>query len=127
MSLKYGTGKVDEGDKIEQDAPLVSTANDNEEADPFGLDALIPGSTKKGEKAKGKNGTTVKTRKEEEEDETKRFLKSQREALIICLEIAAQRYKIPWLVLMLLSFYDLTCALFLTCSKSVCMCAGAKQ
>ncbi|KAF7817782.1 uncharacterized protein G2W53_023237 [Senna tora] len=97
VSLKHSTGNVDEGDKMKQDTPLVSTAKDNEEeADPFGLDALIPGSTKKSEKTKGKNGGTIKTRKEEDEEETKRFLKSQREALISCLEIAARRYKIPW-------------------------------
>lgn len=96
--MKSTTIKVDEGDQVKQDTPSVSTAKDNEkeEADPFGLDALIPGSTKKSEKTKGKNGAPVKTRKEEDEEETKRFLKSQREALITCLEIAARRYKVPW-------------------------------
>ncbi|KAF8017797.1 hypothetical protein BT93_H2867 [Corymbia citriodora subsp. variegata] len=62
-------------------------ANNKEELDPFGLDALIP--------SKAKKDTAAKIRKEEE-DEDKRFLKSQREALIVCLEIAARRYKTPW-------------------------------
>lgn len=65
-----------------------------EESDPFGLDAfLAPSSVKKGDRVKGKK---VATPKDREEEETKRFLKSQREALVLCLEIAARRYKIPW-------------------------------
>ncbi|XP_065852883.1 uncharacterized protein [Euphorbia lathyris] len=70
------------------------SAEENKESDPFGLDALmIP--AKKDEKAKGKKETLAKMRKEDEE-ENKRFLKAQRESLIICLEIAAHRYKTPW-------------------------------
>ena len=40
--------------------------------------------------------TVLMKRKGQEEEETKRFLRSQREALISCLEIAANRYKTPW-------------------------------
>lgn len=93
MSLKEKdcTVMVDEGGQT-----LATDKDDDEsEADPFGLDALIPGSKKKSEKSKAKNEGAVKIRKEDEE-ETKRFLKSQREALVTCLEIAARRYKIPW-------------------------------
>nr|GMC63645.1 uncharacterized protein LOC109186887 [Ipomoea batatas] len=63
--------------------------NNKEEQDPFGLDALIPSTSKKEDKAKA-----VKEKKEP--DEAKRFLKSKREAWISCLEIAAKRYKTPW-------------------------------
>ncbi|XP_030534947.1 uncharacterized protein LOC115744013 [Rhodamnia argentea] len=70
-------------------------ANNGEELDPFGLDALIPSKAKKEENPKGKKDAAAKIRKEEE-DEHKRFLKSQREASIVCLEIAARRYKTPW-------------------------------
>ncbi|KAH0994606.1 hypothetical protein GBA52_018470 [Prunus armeniaca] len=49
---------------------------------------------KKDDKTKGKKDRTTKIRKEE--GETKRFLRSQREALVLCLEIAAHRYKTPW-------------------------------
>ncbi|KAI6692699.1 hypothetical protein NL676_020409 [Syzygium grande] len=67
-----------------------------EELDPFGLDALILSKAKKDENSKGKKDTAAKIRREGE-DEHKRFLKSQREALIVCLEIAARRrYKTPW-------------------------------
>ncbi|XP_060184509.1 uncharacterized protein LOC132614151 [Lycium barbarum] len=66
-----------------------------EESDPFGLDALIPSASKKDD-TKGKRVTLTKARKGEDEEETKRFLRSQREALISCLEIAANRYKTPW-------------------------------
>ncbi|CAK7341061.1 unnamed protein product [Dovyalis caffra] len=69
--------------------------NKKDESDPFGLDALIPSTVKKDERAKGKKDMPAMVRKEEEE-EKKRFLKSQREALIFCLEIAARRYKTPW-------------------------------
>ncbi|KAL4377830.1 hypothetical protein GQ457_02G033940 [Hibiscus cannabinus] len=76
---------------------IVASAEENnkDESDPFGLDALIPRSGKKDDRAKGKKDVTIKSRKDDEED-TKRFLKSKREALISCLEIAARRYKTPW-------------------------------
>ncbi|RDX60461.1 hypothetical protein CR513_61396 [Mucuna pruriens] len=90
-SLIDSTVTADEGGQT----PATDKDNDGEEADPFGLDALIPRSTKKGEKLMAKNEAAVKIRKENEE-ETERFLKSQREALITCLEIAARRYKTPW-------------------------------
>ncbi|CAI8603274.1 unnamed protein product [Vicia faba] len=85
MSLKDITVTVDEG------VQSLATNEENkgvEEADPFGLDALIPESTKKS----AKNDAIRK----EEEEETKRILKLQRKALITCLEIAARRYKTPW-------------------------------
>lgn len=63
--------------------------NNKEEQDPFGLDALIPSTSKKEDKTK-----VVKERKEV--NEAKRFLMSKREAWISCLEIAAKRYKTPW-------------------------------
>lgn len=66
-----------------------------DESDPFGLDALIPNPGKKDERAKGKKDVTAMGRKEDEE-ETKRFLKLKRKALITCLEIAARRYKTVW-------------------------------
>ncbi|XP_027366417.1 uncharacterized protein LOC113872792 [Abrus precatorius] len=90
-SLKDSTVTTDEHGQT----PATDKDNDGEEADPFGLDALIPGSTKKGEKLKAKNEAVAKIKKGDEE-ETKRVLKSQREALITCLEIAARRYKTPW-------------------------------
>lgn len=71
----------------------VQTDN-KEESDPFGLDDLIPSTSKKDDRSKGKRVTPTKARKGQEE--TKRFLRSQREALISCLEIAANRYKTPW-------------------------------
>lgn len=89
----------------------------------LGLDALIPSTIKKDEKPKGKKDAAAKIRKEEEE-EAKRFLTSQREALIICLEIAAQRYKTPWLKFYVICYrtfsifyvynFVIDCVLFLT-------------
>ncbi|XP_015875355.1 uncharacterized protein LOC107412161 [Ziziphus jujuba] len=89
-ALKDETETTDEDKQTKQD--VAAEENNKQESDPFGLDALIPNSGKKGEKTKGKEAAT----KIKEEDDTKRFLKSQREALIICLEIAARRYKTPW-------------------------------
>lgn len=68
--------------------------NNKDESDPFGLDALIPSKMNNDDKTKGKKDTQNKIR--EEDEENKRFLRSQREALITCLEIAAHRYRIPW-------------------------------
>ncbi|GKC11351.1 hypothetical protein Tco_1008133 [Tanacetum coccineum] len=86
--------------QTEQHAPMnpISDPSVKEESGPFGLDALIPNAPKKDEKVKAKldaEATSSKIRKEEDE-EAKRYLKSEREALIFCLEIAAKRYKIPW-------------------------------
>ncbi|CAH9092906.1 unnamed protein product [Cuscuta epithymum] len=67
----------------------VTIVNNKEEQDPFGLDALIPSTSKKDGK-----GKVPKERKEAED--ARRLLKSKREAWILCLEIAAKRYKTPW-------------------------------
>ncbi|XP_010935760.1 uncharacterized protein [Elaeis guineensis] len=63
-------------------------------SDPFGLDALLPSTSKKDERSKVKEVTAGNSMAEEEE--SKRFIKSQREVLLLCLEIAAKRYKVPW-------------------------------
>ncbi|XP_047334752.1 uncharacterized protein LOC124938372 [Impatiens glandulifera] len=83
-------------EKQEADVPDItsittSSGNENEESDPFGLDSLIPSSrtSKKDERSKEKKIN-------EEEEATMLFLKSQRAALMLCLEIAARRYKTPW-------------------------------
>ncbi|GKV12482.1 hypothetical protein SLEP1_g23619 [Rubroshorea leprosula] len=81
------------GDSQKEQVPDEEKKKD--ESDPFGLDALIPSAGKKDDRAKGKKDATVKNKKEDEE-ETKTFLKLQREALITCLEIAARRYKTAW-------------------------------
>lgn len=78
---------------------MASTASPEpdkkEESDPFGLDALLPSTTiKKEERTKGKKDAASLNKMAE--DESKRSLKTRREALILCLEIAARRYKIPW-------------------------------
>uniref|UniRef100_A0A7N0T4R4 Uncharacterized protein n=1 Tax=Kalanchoe fedtschenkoi TaxID=63787 RepID=A0A7N0T4R4_KALFE len=80
-----------------QDADLADTSSgkkESEESDPFGLDALIPSDSNSEERSKVKKAAATKN--DEEEVEMKRFLKSKREALICCLEIAARRYKVPW-------------------------------
>ncbi|XP_022719114.1 uncharacterized protein LOC111277148 [Durio zibethinus] len=82
----------DENDK-KQAIVAPAEENNKDASDPFGLDALIPRSGKKDDRKVKKD---VASKSKEDEEETKRFLKSQREALITCLEIAAQRYKTPW-------------------------------
>lgn len=86
---------VDADNQKKEETPSAPSFEDiNKEGfDPFGLDALIL--RKNDEKAKGKKDGAAKYRKEED-DENKRFLKCQREALFLCLEIAAKRYKLPW-------------------------------
>lgn len=66
-----------------------NNTNYSDDQDPFGLDALIPQNSKKDGK-----GKVAKEKKEV--DDSKKLLKSKREVLISCLEIAAKRYKTPW-------------------------------
>ena len=84
---------VDSHTKRDVSSVAIPEGTVKDDSDPFGLDALIPSKLKKDEKTKGKKEVATKI---EEEKETKRFLKLQREALILCLEIAARRYKTPW-------------------------------
>ncbi|CAL4967695.1 unnamed protein product [Urochloa decumbens] len=65
-----------------------------ESSDPFGLHDLLVHKPNKSERAREKEVAALNRKADEEE--SKRFLKSQREALLKCLEIAARRYRIPW-------------------------------
>ncbi|KAK1379245.1 Methyltransferase-like protein 6-like [Heracleum sosnowskyi] len=89
------TEMVDADNQTKEETPSAPSSEDSskEGFDPFGLDALIL--KKNDEKARGKKDGAAKYNKEED-DENKRFLKCQREALVLCLEIAAKRYKLPW-------------------------------
>lgn len=73
-------------DETEEVNAPTSEGRIEEESDPFGLDALISNAPAKEDKSNGKR----------EDEEKKRFLKLQREALLLCLESAAKRYKTPW-------------------------------
>jgi hypothetical protein len=80
---------------LPDDSTHAAASNSSEESsDPFGLDGLLEHKSKKSEKAREK--TVAALNRKADEDESKRFLKSQREALLKCLEIAARRYRIPW-------------------------------
>ncbi|KAF9608121.1 hypothetical protein IFM89_006048 [Coptis chinensis] len=81
----------------QENVPSAGSAQSNEKAelDPFGLDALLSGTSKKDERSIEKKESFGLSRKAEEE-ESKRFLRSKREALILCLDITARRYRIPW-------------------------------
>ncbi|CAA7041146.1 unnamed protein product [Microthlaspi erraticum] len=87
-----GDGQTTEG------VAEVTSAGDEEDAesDPFGLDALIPSSGKKNGKTKLRKDLATRTTEDTDAKENKRFLRSKREVLITCLEIAARRYKVPW-------------------------------
>ncbi|KAF8691768.1 hypothetical protein HU200_040163 [Digitaria exilis] len=75
-------------------AHAAASESGEESSDPFGLDDLLARKPKKSERAREKEVSALNIKAEEEE--SKRFLKSQREALLKCLEIAARRYRIPW-------------------------------
>lgn len=80
---------------LPDDSTHAAASNSREESsDPFGLDGLLEHKSNKSEKAREK--TVAALNRKADEDESKRFLKSQREALLKCLEIAARRYRIPW-------------------------------
>ncbi|CAD6241671.1 unnamed protein product [Miscanthus lutarioriparius] len=72
----------------------VASEPGEESSDPFGLDGLLEHKPKKSERAREKAVAALNRKADEEE--AKRFLKSQREALLKCLEISARRYRIPW-------------------------------
>ncbi|KAJ4785330.1 nucleolar/coiled-body phosphoprotein [Rhynchospora pubera] len=80
--------------EIPESGTSTDAKEENVVADPFGLDNLFANESKKHEKSRGKEISNLN--KKEEEDEQKSFMKSQREALLKCLEIAAKRYRIPW-------------------------------
>ncbi|KAF8107710.1 hypothetical protein N665_0118s0074 [Sinapis alba] len=71
------------------EAAASAGGQEDVESDPFGLDAWIPSGVKK-------NGKRKMTKEDTDASENKKFLRSKREALITCLEIAARRYKVPW-------------------------------
>lgn len=89
MALAKAEDELINADNSIVNAP--SLVSSNEVSDPFDLDALLPSSS---ERARSK--VVVASNKRAEEAELKRFVKSQREALLSCLEIAARRYKTPW-------------------------------
>lgn len=96
-ALKDETELTDEDGQTKQEMSFVAPSEENEEeeeSDPFGLDAFMSSSVNKGGKTKGKKDAAARIK--EEVEENKRFIKSQRVALIICLEIAARRYRTPW-------------------------------
>ncbi|KAK8945128.1 hypothetical protein KSP39_PZI008671 [Platanthera zijinensis] len=82
-------------DTVDSTSSASPSESDKQALDPFGLDALLLPAGKKDEKPRGKEAAAL-NKKVEEEAEYKRFIKAQREGLLLCLEIAARRYKIPW-------------------------------
>ncbi|XP_051133466.1 uncharacterized protein LOC127253078 isoform X2 [Andrographis paniculata] len=99
--VEEATALEDEIDDASADAqlnkepsPVRSHGHDEEELDPFGLDALISNAPTKAEKREAKE--VPSNSRQDDEVYNRRILKSRREALISCLEIAAKRYKTPW-------------------------------
>lgn len=80
--------------KTDHGIPAAASEPAEESSDPFGLDDLLERKPKKSERAREKEVAALNRKADEEE--AKRFLKSHREALLKCLEIAARRYRIPW-------------------------------
>ncbi|KAH6802402.1 nucleolar/coiled-body phosphoprotein [Perilla frutescens var. frutescens] len=85
-ALPVATKEDDMEEAVAFKDETTSEGQVEEESDPFGLDALISNAPPIEEKMNGKK----------EDEEKKRFLKLQREALLLCLESAAKRYKTPW-------------------------------
>ena len=85
---------TDEDGAMKQDILVGVPAEEHlEESNTFGLYTMLSTVVRKGF-IKGKKDATAKINVEVEEN--KRFIKSRREALITCLEIAARRYNYPW-------------------------------
>ncbi|GER38080.1 aldolase-type TIM barrel family protein [Striga asiatica] len=89
VALKNEAGELNADGQLNKE---LSPVTFNEEADdPYGLDALIS----KEEKTNRKKVPLSNSVKDDEQ-QSRRLLKLQREALVSCLEIAAKRYKTPW-------------------------------
>ncbi|KAJ0963604.1 hypothetical protein J5N97_028726 [Dioscorea zingiberensis] len=87
--------EAEENNNLDSSTPSAAPSESIKDAsDPFGLDALLPSMPKKDEKAREK--VVAFLNRQTDEEESKRFVKSKREALLLCLEIAARRYKTPW-------------------------------
>uniref|UniRef100_A0ACD5Z9B9 Uncharacterized protein n=1 Tax=Avena sativa TaxID=4498 RepID=A0ACD5Z9B9_AVESA len=80
--------------KADDSSTRAEASNSGEESsDPFGLDDLLEHKSKKSDRAREK---AVEALNRKAAEESKRYLRSRREALLKCLEIAARRYRIPW-------------------------------
>ncbi|VAI63232.1 unnamed protein product [Triticum turgidum subsp. durum] len=82
-----------ENKAADSNTPAAASNSGEESSDPFGLDNLLEHKPKKSEKSQDK-GAGALSRKADEE--SRRLLRSRREALLKCLETAARRYRIPW-------------------------------
>ncbi|CAM6036150.1 unnamed protein product [Sphagnum compactum] len=71
-----------------------TTSNTQEESDPFGLNALLPKVSKKEERARRKLEEEATSKKAQEE--ARGLLREQREAVLNCLKLAADHYKVQW-------------------------------
>ncbi|MCO5611342.1 hypothetical protein L7F22_065595 [Adiantum nelumboides] len=71
-----------------------SPERDEAENDPFGLNALLSKPSKRDERISKRKEEEAATRKVQEEEA--RLLRERREALMLCLEIAAGRYRVKW-------------------------------
>lgn len=78
----------------EREGKSESIESFEEESDPFGLNALIPRLSKKEERARRKKDEEAATLQAQKD--AVRLLKDRREALIACLKLAADRYKLLW-------------------------------
>lgn len=91
-AFKEEKEEANAGNQSKKENPASSSVDRVEDdADPFGLDALIS----KEEKPNGKK-ESISTISRKEDEESRIFLKLQRDALLLCLESAAKRYKTPW-------------------------------
>lgn len=81
------------GDAGCDDTVELTEANELD-SDPFGLNALVPKSLRKEERAKRKKEEEAAYRKVQEDEY--RLLQERREALMECLKIGAGRYRLQW-------------------------------
>ncbi|KAF7092150.1 hypothetical protein CFC21_094658 [Triticum aestivum] len=79
-----------ENKAADSNAHAAASNSGEESSDPFGLDDLLEHKPKKSEKA------AEALNRQADEEESRRLLRSRREALLKCLEMAARRYRIPW-------------------------------
>jgi len=81
-------------DEPAESVPSGMALEDVEESDPFGLSAFLPKRSKKEERLKKKLDEEAASKRAQEE--AGRLLRERREALLQCLKIAAEHYRLTW-------------------------------
>lgn len=81
-------------DEHAEPVPSERAVGNVEESDPFGLSAFLPKRSKKEERLRKKLEEEAASKRAQEE--AGRLLRERREALLQCLKLSAEHYRLTW-------------------------------